>query len=72
MASSSAAALAAADRFHWGELPNDLASIGDRILGKHRCRSRVWAGLLHLEQGERVRSDLAAEGGPLRAMFNMD
>ena len=71
MASSSAATLAAADRFHWEELPNGLAVIGDMICGRHRCRSRVCAGLLHLEHVERNNSDLATEGVPLRATFSM-
>lgn len=71
MTSSSAAGLAAADRLHWEELPNGLAIVGDLIGGRHRCRSRGWIGLLHLEQVAKERSDLATEAGPLRAMFNM-
>ena len=71
MTSSSTAALAAADRLHWEELPNGLAIIGDLIRGRHRCRSRGWVGPLHLEQVEKDSSDLATEAGPLREMFNM-
>lgn len=42
------------------------------ILERHRCRSRVWAGLLHVEQVESEKRDLATEDEPLRAMFNMN
>lgn len=72
MASSSAATLVAADRLQWEELPNGLVAIEGMTLGGHRRRFRVWAGLVHVEHVERVKSDLAAEDEPLRAMFNMD
>ena len=72
MASSSAATLAAACCLHCEELPKGLAVIGDAILGRHRCRSCVRAGLLRLEQVEKENSDLATEDGPLRVMFIMD
>lgn len=70
MSSSSATAFVVANRLPPEVLRKEFTVIGD-IRKRHRCRSCVWIGLLHLELIEREKSDLATEDGPRRAMFNM-